>query len=310
MPILRKDGSVRVALWNSANLYGEDGKTLVATIAQGQDITERKRAARELERINAELERKNQELEQIVYVASHDLRSPLVNVQGFSTELKAALEELRRILEGTTLPAETRRRLNLLLAEDLPESLGYILSGITKMDSLISGLLRLSRLGRAALSVGPVDMNELAAEVARLFEFQIQEAGVALSIGELPPCLGDAAQLNQAFSNLLGNALKYLDPVRSGVVRITGMREEGRVIYCVEDNGIGIAGQHHAKILHLYHRLNPGASPGEGMGLTIVRTVLERQHGKVWLESEPGTGSRFYVSLPGAGETGGKRTDS
>lgn len=303
IPVLRNDGSVRIALWNSANLYDEDGKTLVATIAQGQDITDRKKAAHALEQANEELARKNQELEQIVYVASHDLRSPLVNVQGFSTELKAALEELRAILDGLALPGETRRRLDMLLAEDLQESLGFILSGISKMDTLISGLLRLSRLGRAALSMGPVDMNRLAAEVARTFEFQVQEAGVDLSIGDLPPCIGDAGQLNQAFSNLIGNALKYLDPARPGVIRLTGALRDGQSVYCVEDNGIGIAARHHAVIFNLYHRLDPGASPGEGLGLTIVRTVLERQHGKIWLESEAGAGARFYVALPHAGET-------
>ena len=192
---------------------------------------------------------------------------------------------------------------NLLLVEDVPESLGYILSGIAKMDSLIAGLLRLSRLGRAALSIGPVDMNELVAEVARTFEFQVKEACVTMSIGELPPCRGDAGQLNQAFSNLLNNALKYLDPGRPGVVCITGINKDGQAIYCIEDNGIGIEPRHQMKIFELYHRLNPGVSTGEGLGLTIVRTVLDRQHGRVWLDSEPGRGTRFYVALPGAGET-------
>ena len=269
-----------------------------------QDITERKQATLALERVNTEIARKNRELEQIVYVASHDLRSPLVNVQGFSTELKVALEELRGVLKGADLPAEARAKVEFLLDRDAPESLAYILAGITKMDALISGLLRLSRLGRAALAIGPIDMNGLLAEVERTFEFQIQEAGATLSIGELPPCLGDAAQINQAFSNLVGNALKYLDPARPGVVRITGLSENGQSVYCIEDNGIGIEARHQAKIFELYHRLDPVASPGDGLGLTIVRTVLDRQHGRVWLESEPGIGSRFYVELPGADETG------
>ena len=303
IPILRSDGSVRIALWNSANVYAGDG-TLTATIAQGQDITERKRVSLDLERLNEELDRKNQELEQIVYVASHDLRSPLVNVQGFSTELGASVEELRTVLNGISLPAEHRRRLNELLVEDVPESLGYILTGIAKMDTLISGLLRLSRLGRAALSIAPVDMGRLVGDVARTLEFQIKEARVSLSVGALPPCLGDASQLNQAISNLLSNSLKYLDPARPGVVRITGVCENGRSVYCIEDNGIGIAAKHQAKVFELYHRLNPDKSDGEGLGLTIVRTVLERQHGRIWLESEPGVGTRFYVALPGVGDTG------
>jgi PAS domain S-box-containing protein len=304
IPIISSDGTVRTALWNSANVYAEDGKTLTATIAQGQDITERKQTALELARVNQELGRKNQELEQVVYVASHDLRSPLVNVQGFSAELKAALEELRVLLGDAALPKQARARLDVLLVEDLPESLGYILSGIAKMDSLIAGLLRLSRLGRSGLSFVQIDMNELLAAVARDFEFEVKAAGVVLSIDPLPPCLGDAAQLGQVFSNLLGNALKFLDPARPGVVRVTGTPENGQSVYCVEDNGIGMADRHQAKIFELYHRLNPGDSAGEGLGLTIVRTVLDRLHGRVWTESEPGVGSRFYVALPGAGNTG------
>jgi signal transduction histidine kinase len=88
------------------------------------------------------------------------------------------------------------------------------------------------------------------------------------------------------------------------VVRVTGTPENGQSVYCVEDNGIGMADRHQAKIFELYHRLNPGDSAGEGLGLTIVRTVLDRLHGRVWTESEPGVGSRFYVALPGAGNTG------
>ncbi len=293
----RRDGST-FPVEISTHTTAIEGVTYHQSVIR--DITERKQAARSLMRINQELARKNQELEQIVYVASHDLRSPLVNVQGFSTELKAALDELQAILADVPVPEDKRARLSLLLDEDLPESLGYILSGIAKMNALISGLLRLSRLGRAALSIGPVDMNELVTEVASTFDFQIKEAGVSLSIGELPSCRGDAAQLSQAFSNLLGNALKYLDASRPGVVRITGERERGRSVYCIEDNGMGIAAAHHARVFDLYHRLNPAANAGEGLGLTIVRTVLERQQGKVWLESELGAGARFYVSMPGA----------
>ncbi len=297
----RRDGSV-FPVEASTHAMTVGGVTFHQSIIR--DVTERKRAESDLARANQELSRKNQELEQVVYVASHDLRSPLVNVQGFSTELGMALDELRHVLDGVELPGEARTRLNYLLDDDAAESIRYILSGIAKMDMLIAGLLRLSRLGRVTLSVGPVDMNQLAADTAADFEFQIKDSGVDLTIGDLPPCLGDAAQLGRVFSNLLGNALKYLDPSRPGMVRITGVRADGQSVYCIEDNGIGIAEQHQKKIFDLYHRLNPDDSAGEGLGLTIVRTVLDRQHGRVWVESVPGAGARFYVVLPAAGETG------
>ena len=120
-----------------------------------------------------------------------------------------------------------------------------------------------------------------------------------LRVGDLPPCQGDPAQLDQVFSNLLGNAIKYLDPGRPGVISVTGRADLDRCVYCVEDNGVGIDPKHQEIIFELFHRLDPHASDGEGLGLTIVRQILGRMDGEVWVESRPGVGSRFYVALPG-----------
>ncbi|MCX5994938.1 MAG: HAMP domain-containing sensor histidine kinase, partial [Chloroflexi bacterium] len=168
----------------------------------------------------------------------------------------------------------------------------------SKMDSLLSGLLRLSRLGRAALNIKQLDMNKLMAEVVASFEFQVKKSGVTIRVEELPPCYGDETQINQVFSNLLDNALKFLDADRPGMIRISGKEEEGRVTYCVEDNGIGIADKDREQIFEIFCRLDPDAGIGEGLGLTIVRKILNRHGGKVCVESEPGKGSRFLVSLP------------
>ncbi|HLP62414.1 MAG TPA: ATP-binding protein, partial [Candidatus Deferrimicrobium sp.] len=101
-------------------------------------------------------------------------------------------------------------------------------------------------------------------------------------------------------SNLLDNALKYLDKKRPGKISITGRRKENTVFYCVEDNGIGISPEHQKKVFEIFHRLNPEDTQGEGLGLAIVNKIVTRNNGKVWVESEPGKGSRFYVSLPAA----------
>jgi signal transduction histidine kinase len=100
------------------------------------------------------------------------------------------------------------------------------------------------------------------------------------------------------FSNLIENALKYLGNGKSGLIRISGYQEDGQSVYCIEDNGIGIEPEYRDKIFEIFHQLEPQNSSGEGLGLTIVQRILQRHHGKIWLESEPGTGSKFYISLP------------
>ena len=267
-------------------------------IAIRTDITRKKRDEKQLVDLARVLAEKNKELETIVYVASHDLRSPLVNIQGFGRELERTCRSLAEKLADVSGPAGVKEELRLLFEEAVPESLGFIQAGVSKIDSLLNGLLRFSRLGRAELTVERLSMNDLLGRIAQAMEFQFQQAGVHLVIEDLPDCLGDIEQLDQVFSNLLDNAVKYLDPRRPGRIGVSGRVEGDRAVYAVRDNGVGIAPAHQAKIFEIFHRLDLSHGTGEGLGLTIAQRALERQGGRIRVESADGEGSTFLVSLP------------
>jgi PAS domain S-box-containing protein len=276
----------------------------IATVAYVRELTDRKKEEREREQLFSALAERTKELEQIIHVSSHDLRSPLVNIQGFTRELEHAFKQVYDVLNSQAVSSAVRKQLAPILDEDIFYALQHILVSSSKMDSLLSGLLRLSRLGRAALNIKQLDMNNLMSEVVASFKFQVKEMDATLEVEELPPCMGDETQINQVFSNLLDNALKFLDLSRPGIIKISGNEEKNQVIYGVEDNGIGIGEKDKEAIFEIFRRLNPGDKPGEGLGLTIVRKILDRHGGKIWVESEPGKGSKFLVALP-ASETEG-----
>lgn len=269
------------------------------------DITERHRAEKEQVRLTEALRQKNEELEQHVYAVSHDLRTPLVSVQGFVGELRLTLDELSALLAGPELPAEVRAKAARLLDEDIPTSLRYILAGTEKMSGLLAGMVRLSRLGRAALKLERLDMNRIAASAVAAHAFLIQQAGAKVELGDLPGCRADEQQVSQVLANLLSNAIKYRDPTRPPVVKLTGQRRGSMAEYCVEDNGIGIAPELHRKVYDLFYRANTNRGIGDGLGLTIVRRALGRLDGEIVLESEPGKGSRFCFTLPAGEEAEG-----
>jgi signal transduction histidine kinase len=264
----------------------------------GRDTTERNRAENQINRLNQELLQKNDELEQLIYVASHDLRSPLVNVQGFTKEIGLLANELAEITSHAGLPDKQQARIVDIVSKEFPEARNYILASVVKMDGLLKGLLKFSRLGRASVNLQKIDMNEMLSGVLKTMEFQVQQCAARVETTALPPCTGDPVQVDQVFTNLIDNALKYLDPDRAGIIRITGKAKNGISEYCVEDNGIGIAPQHQSKAFEIFHRLNPQASEGEGLGLAIVKKIVSRLNGNVRLESEVGKGSRFIVTLP------------
>lgn len=291
-----KDGSF---YWVDTTIFpfvGNDGRPL-QHIAIRTDITQRKADEEELHRVAAELAEKNRELEAIVYTVSHDLRSPLVNVQGFSRQLERACESLRAAVADAAGPNDLQP-IRPLLETKIPQALRFIQAGATKMDLLISGLLRYSRSGKAALTIRPLNMDGVVAEILAALAFQIQETGATVQVEPLPTCLADAVQTGQVFSNLIDNAIKYRHPGRPLRIAVTGAVVDGLAVYSVSDNGLGIAPEHQGKVFEMFHRLHPDTTAGEGLGLAIAQRVLERQRGRIWVESSAGEGSIFKVALP------------
>ncbi len=279
-------------------IVDEQGQT-IALEGFITDISDRKEAEQARERLLKELRVKNEELESIVFIASHDLRSPLVNIEGFAGELKKSCLEIQSLLDRISCPPDVHQRLEHLLGSDIPESIQFISAGAGKMDSLLSGLLRLSRIGTATIHIEPIRMNALLQAVLGAMRYQVRELGVRVDLGDLPDCLGDAVQVNQVFSNLIDNAIKYRHPDRPVQIRISGTVEGDKAVYAVADNGIGINPNHFDKIFEIFHQLNPGGTRrGEGLGLTIIRRILNRLDGRIWVRSQPEVGSTFFVSLP------------
>lgn len=251
------------------------------------DITQLKKAQQQL----AE---KNLELEQIVYVASHDLRSPLVNVDGYARELGFSLEDLRKELG----PEIAGKGVISTTLTDFDESVHHIRSSAQQMDKLLKGLLHLSRAGRVAIQLTHIETQVLVKHVLETHQYPIDQNNIGVTIGNLPSCKGDYMQLSQIFSNLIGNAIKYLDPKKPGKISITGFEELDKACYIVADNGMGIDAKYHHKIFELFHRLDPSNTEGDGIGLTIVKQSIQRMKGTITVKSELGVGSEFIITLP------------
>ncbi len=260
------------------------------------------RRIRELEEAKELVERKNAELERYLYVASHDLRSPLVNIQGFSARFGRFSEEIARELEAMRpdeADAARRDAALSLLREKIPRSVAFIVSNVSKMDRLLGGLLEISRTGRLAMTIRPLDMNALVASVVGSKSWEIEQAQAKVSVAELPPCHGDWELVSRAFGNLIGNALKYRAMDRAAEIFVYGRKEGPYCRYSVRDNGIGISGRNVDRVWEVFFRVDgDGPISGDGVGLSIVKRIADKHRGEVSLESHEGVGSVFSISLP------------
>lgn len=255
------------------------------------DITEQRQ-------VEAELRESNEEIQRYAYIVSHDLRAPLVNVMGFTSELEATRTEIGEALRGH-LQAER-------IDADLGEALGFIQAAVTRMESLIAAILKLSREGRRNFSPERLDMTALMNRIADAQRHQTEQAGATVIVApDLPAITADRLAIEQVFGNLIDNAVKYLDPARPGRIEV---RAEGvgggRVRFSVADNGRGIAARDHARVFELFRRSGAQDRPGEGIGLAHVKALVRSLGGRIEVTSELRVGTTFSVTLPRGTVTG------
>jgi signal transduction histidine kinase len=239
-------------------------------------------------------------MQRFAYIVSHDLRSPLVNVMGFTSELDVAREELSRFYHRIVElnPEAADKDAKLAIEQDLPEAIEFIRSSTAKMDRLINAILKLSREGRRVLAPERIELAALMQTIAKSLALQIEHAGADIQIEDLPEITSDRVALEQIFSNLVENAVKYLAPQRKGQIKVRGWSEGATIVIDVEDNGRGIDPRDHSRVFDLFRRAGAQDRPGEGIGLAHVRALVRRLGGTITLNSEEGRGSTFRVRLP------------
>lgn len=241
------------------------------------------------------------EAQRFVYVASHDLRAPLVNIVGFAGELGEAakrldgfIRELDRARPGTVPPD-----ILAVLDEEIPEALSFIHGSTGRMERLIATILRLAREERRSLNPEVLALGEILTSIVDGLRTQIDAAGATVEIApDMPEIVGDRVAIEQIFANLIENAIKYLDAARPGRIALRGTEDGARVAIQVQDNGRGIDPQDHERVFQLFRRAGPPDRPGEGLGLTFVRALVRRLDGEITLRSTPGVGTVFTVRLP------------
>ena len=269
-------------------------------------------AQMELDRINANLEnevrdrtgdliRANEEIQRFAYIVSHDLRAPLVNVMGYTSELETAGQIIDRQMTKveTIAPDLMERDALLAVREDVPEAVGFIRASTEKMDRLINAILKLSREGRRVLASEPIDMTKMVRNIADAVNHQTESVGAEVDVADLPGLTGDRLSLEQVFGNLIDNAVKYLSPDRPGRIRVEGVDlPDGMVEYRIIDNGRGISDRDHERIFELFRRAGKQDQPGEGLGLAFVKNSVRRMGGDITVESTLGEGSTFLLKFP------------
>ena len=293
-PFFVKDTLSLLTLFSEQSAY---------TLENLQLLTEVNRYAEELEQRveerTIELSNANEELKQFASIVSHDLRAPLLNIRGFSRELRFALEDVEsNVGDGQAeLNADQLRALSEAFEKDIPEALEFIDSSVIRMDGYLTALLKLSRLGKRELHFETIDVEHLVDDTLKTLGHQIETKKVEIEVGHLPQVYADRISLEQIFGNILTNAVNYLEPSRLGRVVISAESNANEITFSIRDNGRGIAESDSSKVFTPLRRAGSQDIPGEGMGLAYVQTLVRLHKGRIWFESQPGVGTTFFFSI-------------
>jgi signal transduction histidine kinase len=264
-----------------------------------------------IEERTADVRAANDEIQRFAYIVSHDLRSPLVNIMGFTSELEelrgqifervAALAASSASSASPSLAPDADPELaasDQKLSQEFSEALGFITSSIDKMDRLITAILNLTREGRRRFEPEQLDTRELIEGLVATLAHQLAEANAQIHIAPLPPIVSDRLALEQIFSNLIDNAIKYLRPGIPGEIHVRGRTKLGFAVFEVADNGRGVDPRDHQRIFDLFRRAGIQDKPGQGIGLAHVRALVRRLGGTMSVSSELNAGSTFTITLP------------
>jgi signal transduction histidine kinase len=259
----------------------------------------------------ADLREANDEIQRFAYIVSHDLRSPLVNIMGFTSELEELRNDIFRRIAALARAAASApvppvaadavpelEGADKQLSQDFSEALGFIKSSIGKMDRLISAILNLTREGQRQFEPEQIDARELIENIVATLAHQAAEACAEIDIQPLPRIVSDRLALEQIFSNLIDNAIKYLKAKVPGRITVRGRTKLGFAIFEVTDDGRGIDPKDHQRIFDLFRRAGTQDKPGQGIGLAHVRALVRRLGGTMSVASELNTGSTFTITLP------------
>lgn len=250
-----------------------------------------KMAAR-LANVNEDLQERQRETNDFLYVLSHDLRAPLINIQGFGRRLYTDMSVLEGCLTNGSAD-EAPKRLGRM-----QQSLQFLNAGTAKIDQLITRLLEVARVSTRVSEHSWIDAKIMVGDVVDACRFQLEASGVEVSVGDLPRVWADPVQLNQVFTNLVDNAVKYMGASAHKRIEVSCTTKGERYRFAVSDTGPGIAAKDQEKVFRLFARAGSNGTSGEGVGLATVRAIVNRHGGRIWVESTPGEGCTFYFTLP------------